>query len=155
MNYQLAQINIARMREPLDAPLMWEFVHFLGPINELAEHQDGFVWRMKDEEGTSATSIETPFPDDMIIVNMSVWESLDALRHFVYQTAHSYFVRKGKQWFIRMDKPHMVLWWVPVGHEPSLEEAATKLEQLAAEGPGPEAFDWNKMYDSTGQLVKQ
>lgn len=153
MEYQLAQINIARMREPLDSPLMWEFNHFLGPINELAAHQEGFIWRLKDEEGTSATSLETPFPDDMVIVNMSVWESLETLRHFVYQTAHSYFVRRGKQWFEKMEQPHMVLWWVPAGHEPSLEEAAEKLAQLQQEGPGPGAFNWGKMFNEKGQPI--
>ena len=151
MKYQLAQVNIARMREPLDAPLMWEFVHFLGPINELAEHQEGFVWRLKDDEGTSATAVETPFKDDMIIINMSVWENLESPRQFVYHTAHSYFVRRGKQWFERMERPHMVLWWVPQGHEPSPNEAAAKLEELQANGPTPAAFDWSKMFDASGQ----
>lgn len=153
MQYHLAQVNIARMRKPLDHPLMQEFVHFLGPINELAEQQDGFVWRLKDEEGTSATDVETPFPDDMIIINMSVWQDLETLRNFVYKTAHSYFVRQGKQWFSRMERPHMVLWWVPKGHEPTPEEAAAKLELLQQEGPGPAAFDWSKRYDPSGSLL--
>lgn len=153
MKYQLAQLNVARMLEPLDHPLMWEFVHFLGPINELAEQQEGFIWRLKDEEGTSATSIETPFTDDMIIVNMSVWESMETLRHFVYKTAHSYFVRQGKQWFERMERPHMVLWWVSEGHEPTPVEAAAKLEALQQNGPTPEAFDWGRPYGPNGEQL--
>ncbi len=147
----LAQVNVAQMKEPLDSPLLAEFVHFLGPINELAEKHPGFVWRLKDEEGTSATSIETPFTDDMVIINMSVWESIDQLRQFVYHTAHSYFVRNGKQWFERMEKPHLVLWWVPAGHAPTPEEAAEKLELLDAQGPGPAAFNWRQMYDAAGE----
>lgn len=151
MKYQLAQLNVARMLAPLDDPLMWEFVHFLGPINELAEQQEGFVWRLKDEEGTSATSIETPFADDMIIVNMSVWESPETLRDFVYKTAHSYFVRQGKKWFEKMGRPHMVLWWVPEGHEPTPVEAAAKLETLQQQGPSAEAFDWSKLFSPEGK----
>ena len=153
MEYYLAQINVARMLQPLDHPLMHEFVHFLGPINELAERQSGFVWRLKDEEGISATSVETPFEDDMLIVNMSVWKDLETLRQFVYKTAHSYFVRQGKQWFKRMDRPHMVLWWVPADHIPTLEEAAEKLEQIQQNGPTPAAFDWSRMYKADGSRI--
>ena len=151
MLYHLAQLNLARLKAPKGDPLTEEFFTAIPAINTLAEAQPGFVWRLKDEEGTSATAVETPFEDDMIIINMSVWENLESLRQFVYHTAHSYFVRRGKQWFERMERPHMVLWWVPQGHEPSPNEAAAKLEELQANGPTPAAFDWSKMFDASGQ----
>lgn len=155
MKYHLVQVNIAQMREPLDSPLMSEFVHFLGPINELAEQQNGFVWRLKDEDGTSAVDIDTPFEDDMIIINMSVWESIQTLRAFVYQTAHRYFVSQGKKWFEKMERPHFALWWVPAGHTPGTEEAAEKLEQLTTNGPTPSAFNWAKMYNADGTTYER
>ncbi|MEL7222125.1 MAG: DUF3291 domain-containing protein [Bacteroidota bacterium] len=153
MNYQLAQVNIARLIAPLDDPLLSEFVHFLEPINGLAENSPGFVWRLKDEEGTSATTIETPFDDDMMVVNMSVWENVEALRNFAYKTAYSYFVKSGSRWFEKLGKPHLVLWWVPAGEYLTLQDAAEKLALLAENGSSASAFNFGHLYDANGQRI--
>lgn len=147
----LAQINIARMKAPLDDPIMKEFVDFIAPINKLAEESPGFVWRLKDEEGGSSMNIEVPVKDDMIIINMSVWEDFDSLKTYVYQTVHSYFVRSSKRWFDKMDKPHMALWWVEAGHQPTVEEAFQRLSMIEREGVGPEAFLFGKTYGPDGK----
>ena len=151
----LAQINVARMKFPLEAVEMKEFYDFLGPINQLAESSPGFVWRLKDEEGTSAVNIETPFPNDMMIVNMSVWKDITTLREFVYNTVHSYFVKSRKRWFEQMNRPHTALWYVPVGHEPTLEEAKTKLEQIERHGPTAAAFLPMKAFGPDGRPLQR
>jgi len=148
---QLAQVNIAKMKAPLDDPMMKEFVDFLGPINQLAEESPGFIWRLKDEEGGSSSNQESPLEDDSILVNMSVWEDLASLKAFSYQTVHTYFIRNGKQWFEKMKQPHMVLWWVEAGHHPTVAEAAGKLELLAQNGPTPAAFLFSRAFDANGK----
>lgn len=153
MIHQLAQINIARLKAPLDDPMISEFVHFLGPINELAEKSPGFVWRLKDDEGTSATSVETPFTDEMIIINMSVWENIETLRNFAYKTAHSYFVKSGHRWFEKMEKPHLALWWIPAGEYPTPWDAADKLTLLHQEGPSAAVFNFAYLHDHHGNRL--
>ena len=138
--YELAQINIARMRAPLDSTEMEEFREFIGPINALAERQEGFIWRLTDDADANATQVATPFPDDMVIVNLSVWRDEGSLRAFVFDTAHSYFVRQRRRWFERMRSPYLALWWVARGHRPDLREAKERLDRLAASGPTPVAF---------------
>lgn len=155
MTHHLAQVNIARLLAPLDDPMISEFVHFLGPINELAESSPGFVWRLKDEEGISATEMETPFEDDMLIINMSVWKDVESLRDFAYKTAHSYFVRNGNRWFEKMERPHMALWWVPVGENPSMQDAADKLALLHKEGPSTAAFNFAHLYTPLGESLRK
>lgn len=150
---QLAQINIARMKAPLDDPIMKEFVDFLDPINKLAEESPGFVWRLKDKDGGSSTNIDVPVEDEMIIINMSVWEDFESLKTYVYQTVHSYFVRSSKRWFDKMEKPHMALWWVDAGHEPTVEEALERLAMIENQGVGPEAFLFGKAYGADGEKL--
>lgn len=136
--FHLAQINIARMKAPLDDPLMAGFVAALDPINQLADESEGFVWRLQDEEG-DATNIRV-FEDDALIVNLSVWASMDALRHFVYQSGHLQVMRQRKKWFTHMAQLYMALWWVPAGHTPTPEEGRDRLETLQRHGPTPDAF---------------
>src|SRR5215210_5191619 len=109
------------MRAPLDSPAMAGFVAALEPINALADAAPGFVWRLQTDDG-DATGIRA-FDDDMLIVNMSVWETIDALRGFVYDSDHRAVMAGRRQWFERMAEAYTVLWWVPVGHVPSVEEA--------------------------------
>lgn len=131
---QLAQINIAHMKAAQNDPIMKEFVDFLDPINKLADESPGFIWRLVGEP-------TEPVPwNDMIIINMSVWENIETLKDFTYNTAHSYFVRSRKKWFQHLGTPHYVLWWVEEGHIPTLAEAAEKLELLAKNGATPDAF---------------
>ncbi|HYN97906.1 MAG TPA: DUF3291 domain-containing protein [Pilimelia sp.] len=137
--YHLAQLNIARMRAPLDDPLMRDFTAALPEINALADASAGFVWRLTDDDGVDATALR-PFAQDLL-VNMSVWTSLTALRDYIYRTAHLEFLRRRREWF-RADgpAPHAVLWWLPAGRLPTLDEARERLDRLATIGPGPAAF---------------
>jgi uncharacterized protein DUF3291 len=136
--YHLAQANIGRIRAPLDDPIMEGFRSQLDPINALADRSPGFVWRLQTEDG-NAMAIR-PFPDDRMAINMSVWESLEALQQFVYQSAHVGPLRDRKQWFEPIEGPILVMWWVRAGHVPTVAEALERLRHLKAHGPSPEAF---------------
>lgn len=142
--YQLAQANIARTRAALDDPLMQGFVEQLEPINRLADNSPGFIWRLQTEEG-DATSIQL-FEDPRIIVNLSVWASFEALKSFVYSGAHLAVLRSKKSWMEQLDSPALVLWWVPVGHRPSPQEAQQALARLEQHGPSAAAFTFAKPY---------
>jgi hypothetical protein len=135
--HQLAQLNIARMRTPLESPEMADFVANLERINALADGSPGFVWRLQTDEG-DATAMR-PMGEDML-VNMSVWRDLDALTRFVYRSAHAEILRRRTEWFERMPEASMVLWWVPAGHRPDVVEARLKLDLLRVNGPTPDAF---------------
>lgn len=143
----IAQVNIARMLAPLHSNTMKEFRDFIAPINELAESSPGFVWRYTDDAATQEAATDPPFGDNMIIVNISVWESVETLREFTYKTVHSYFVRKRGRWFEGMGHPHLACWWVAPGTQPSVAEAKRRLEILERDGIGPEAF-------TLGQVVE-
>jgi hypothetical protein len=143
-SFYLAQINIGRMRAPLDDPVMADFVAQLEPINAVADVQPGFVWRLQDEAG-DATAIRV-FEDDRILINLSVWESLEALRAYVYHSAHLGVLRDRKRWFEPPDGAHMVLWWIPAGHIPTPEEGRQRLEQLRRDGPTAAAFTFTKSF---------
>ncbi|MFC3851737.1 DUF3291 domain-containing protein [Salinispirillum marinum] len=150
MVYQLAQLNIAHLVAPMDSPTLADFVANLDRINALAEGSPGFVWRLQTEDG-NATEIDFFGPD--YIVNMSVWESHEALHNYVYRSAHTDILRRKKEWFHTMPTAHMVLWWVPEGHQPTLEEAAQKLELLNAKGPSAEAFTFKQAFEPPKQGV--
>lgn len=142
--FYLAQINVARMRAPLTDPLMAGFVAQLDPINALADRSPGFVWRLQDDAG-DATSIRV-FDDALILVNMSVWETLAALRAYVYRSAHLGALRDRKRWFELPDGPHLALWWIPAGHVPTPEEGKQRLEHLRRHGPTPDAFSFQHAF---------
>jgi len=139
----LAEFNIGRLRYPLDDPRMADFVNNLDSINSLAERSAGFVWRFKDESG-SATNTR-PFDDTQIIVNMSVWESVEALERYVWQTVHKRIYGRRQEWFDKLDGPHIVLWWVPVSHTPTVTEAKERLSHLTQHGPTEHAFGWESL----------
>jgi hypothetical protein len=136
--HHLAQVNVATLRAPLDGPELAGFVAQLEPLNALADQSPGFVWRLQTEDG-DATAIR-PFDDDRVMVNLSVWASLEALRTFVYATRHLEVVRHRRVWFHRMPDPYLALWWVPAGTIPTVAEARDRLELLAAKGPTADAF---------------
>jgi hypothetical protein len=141
--YELAQLNIAVMKEPLDSPRMADFVANLDRINALAERSPGFVWRLKTEEG-DATALR-PLGENTL-VNMSVWQDVAALNNYVYRTAHVEIMRRRKEWFDRMSEAHMVLWWVPQGHRPSVVQAIQRLQLLRTQGPGADAFTFRHAF---------
>ena len=139
----LAQLNIGRFRYRTDDPRMADFMNNLDLVNALAERSPGFVWRLKDGSG-NATSFR-PFPDPNMAVNLSVWESVEALERFVWQTVHKRFYGHQTEWFEKLETPHLVMWWMPAGHRPSLEEAKERLEHLTAHGPSDDAFGWESV----------
>lgn len=141
--YELAQLNIALLKAPLESPLLTDFVANLERINALAEAAPGFVWRLETEDG-DATALR-PFGDDFI-VNMSVWANYESLHAYVYGSDHARIMSRRREWFERMREAHLVLWWVPVGHRPNLEEAAGRLEALRSHGPHAEAFTFRKAF---------
>ena len=136
--WELAQLNIAQPVAPLDSPALADFMANLDRINALADVSPGFVWRLEDESG-DAVGFNQPFGDDMI-VNMSVWESIEALHDYVYQSAHIEVMRRRKDWFESVQGAMAVLWWVPQGHIPDLYEAQTRLNLLIQAGPTQDAF---------------
>ncbi len=142
--YHLAQINIARMIAPLDNPIMAGFVAQLDSINALADESAGFVWRLQTDDG-NATDI-TAFDDPVILVNMSVWESIEALHTYTYKTAHSGVFRDRKKWFEMPKEAHMALWWIPAGHVPTVEEGQERLNLLRQNGPTPKAFTFKQNF---------
>jgi len=138
MAYQLAQINIGRLVAPIDDPKIAEFVAQLDPINALADQAPGFVWRLQSGSG-NATDI--PYNDDpSIMVNKSVWESLEALRNYAYKSEHMKVLRDRAKWFVKMDKPIYCLWWIPAGHIPSVAEGRERLEHYQEHGATPHSF---------------
>jgi hypothetical protein len=136
-DWHLAQLNVARLRVPLEHPAMIPFVTNLLTINAEADAAPGFVWRLASEAG-NATDLR-PWGDDMI-VNMSVWTDVESLRQYVFTPGHIEIMRQRRALFTPMDTPYSVLWWVPAGHIPTLEEAKERLDLLTAEGPSPRAF---------------
>lgn len=141
--YHLAEMNIAQLRAPLTDPLIKEFVEGLDPINAIADQSPGFVWRLQTEEG-DATSLR-PFENELVIVNMSVWETVDALKQYVYKTNHVDFVRRRKEWFDKMEI-FFVMWWIPIGHMPTVDEGKAKLAHLAEHGETSEAFTFRSPF---------
>jgi hypothetical protein len=140
----LAQVNIARARGPLESATMAGFVARLDEINALADRSPGFVWRLQTEAG-NATYLR-PYEDDRILFNLSVWETVEALRAYVYRTAHAEVLRQRHEWFSRFEAPYLALWWVPAGHRPSVDEAKQRLARLAQDGPTPFAFTFRSLY---------
>ena len=135
---KLAQLNIALAKYALDAPEIKDFVDNLDLVNGIAESSEGFVWRLKDESG-DATNIKA-FDDPNMIVNMSVWDSVDSLKNFMFRTHHRDFMRRKNEWFHRLAEDTYVLWWVEDEHIPSLDEAIERLEHLREVGDTPYAF---------------
>lgn len=139
----LAELNIGRFKYPTSDPHMAEFMDNLDRVNAIAERSPGFVWRLK---GDNNNATQFRVGDDMA-VNLSVWEDAKSLETYVFKTVHAQFYRKRAAWFDLMEKPHMVMWWVPEGHRPTLEEAYARLEQYQTEGPTERAFGWAEIMD--------
>lgn len=142
--YHLAQFNVATLRHPLDDPRTADFVALLDPVNALADAAPGFVWRLVEEGRPDATGMRPAGAD--VIVNYSVWESAEALWDFVYRSAHLGTMRRRREWFHRHAEAHLVMWWIPAGHVPTVEEAMERLALLRGEGPSPRAFTFSSAY---------
>jgi heme-degrading monooxygenase HmoA len=151
--WQLAQVNIGRARGAIDGPIMAEFVARLEEINALAEQTPGFVWRLQTVDG-DATAIR-PYADERIMINMSVWADLEALRSYVFKSAHAAVMRRRREWFERFEGVYLALWWVPSGHRPTAAEAVSRLDHLEAHGPTPFAFSFRQPFDAEGRAVSR
>jgi heme-degrading monooxygenase HmoA len=145
LSYHLAQINAAPLLAPIDDPQIADFANAIAQINALAEQADGFVWRLVSDEGEDATGIRID-DDPLVIVNMSVWESMDALYKYVYNSNHAQFFARRREWFRKWDKPSPVMWWIPVGTMPTLEEAIERIDYMALNGPTPYAFNFKQRF---------
>ena len=137
-HYHLAQYNIARLLAPLDSPQLADFVANLDRINGIGDRSPGFVWRHQTDEGNS-TAVRVR-GDPMIIINFSVWEDADSLFQYTYRSDHAEVFRRRREWFDQHESYYLVLWWVPAGHEPTVEEAEERLDHLQEHGPTPHAF---------------
>ena len=144
--HHLAQYNIARLLAPLDDPLLADFVASLDRINTLGDRSPGFVWRHQDADGTSTgTRVRD---DDAIIINFTVWESVEAVFEYAYRSAHVEVFRRRREWFEEMREASMVLWWLPAGHIPTVEEADARLDYLRAHGPTAHAFTFKQRFSA-------
>ena len=153
-NYQLAQINIAKMNGVnINDPVMKEFVDNLILINSLAESSDGFVWRLKGENN-NATNLN-PYNDEQIIVNISVWQSIEHLEHYVYKTMHTEFLKRRKEWFQKFGKAYYALWWIVKDEYPTVAEAISKLTYMQQNGATQEAFDFKNRFKTPVLFSKQ
>src|ERR671937_422180 len=150
--FHLAQANIGRLRAPVEDPIMEGFRSQLDPINALADRSPGFVWRLQTEDG-NALAIR-PFADERMAINMSVWESLEALQQFVYRSAHVGPLRDRTQWFEPIEGPILVLWWIPAGHVPTVAEALERLGHLKQRGPSAYAFTFRMPFPSPDEQSK-
>ena len=151
MSFHLAQINIGRLHRPLDEHENTEFVGGLDHINAIAESSAGFIWRLQDDDGLSSSYVRLPGEDDpLLIVNYSIWEGLDALRDFVYRSAHNSYLRRRHEWFEKPTEPTTVMWWVPAGTVPSLAAAYDRLKELSANGPTARAWSLSETFPPPG-----
>jgi hypothetical protein len=144
----VAQLNIGRLRAPIDDPSIDDFRLNLDRINALAESTPGFVWRLQDDTG-NATSIKL-FEDELEIINLSVWESIDALANFAYRSAHVELLRRRREFFEVPQQPILCLWWIPEGIIPTPQDAIDRLEHLRRHGPTPMAFTFRHRFDPFG-----
>jgi len=139
-NHYLAQLNIGRIGYEIEDPRMADFSDNLAMVNGLAERTPGFVWRYIGKSGNSTS--RRPYSDPRIAINLSVWESVEALARFVYQTIHKRFYGRSAEWFEYFEGPYFVMLWVPFGRRPDVEEAVARLEHFKRNGPSDHAFDW-------------
>lgn len=144
MHYHVAQVNMGRIKAPLDDASMAGFMGRLDEINALADRSPGFVWRLQTSEG-NATYFR-PYDDDRILLNMSVWKTIEDLKHYVYRTIHAEVMRERQKWFEKFEGAFIALWWVPVGHIPGIDEAKKRIAHLNSHGPTQFAFTFKTIF---------
>ncbi|MFJ5733685.1 DUF3291 domain-containing protein [Streptomyces paradoxus] len=146
--YELAEVNIARLKAPLDSPQLKDFVDALDPVNADADAADGFVWRLQSDSG-NATDVPV-FGDSWLILNMSVWRDADSLTAYMYQGRHREMLARRREWFERVAEAMVTLWWVPAGHRPTVAEAESRLLHIRTHGPTPYAFTLRTQFPPQG-----
>ncbi|MEO1246635.1 MAG: DUF3291 domain-containing protein [Pseudomonadota bacterium] len=146
--FHLVHCNVATMRGESQQAVMAGFFERLDALNALADRSPGFVWRLDSEEQEILAA--RIFDNDRLLVNLSVWETLEALEHYVYRTAHADALRQRAAWFEPSARASLALWWVPAGHTPDVEEAKARFDKLWANGPTPDAFGFRRRFDPGG-----
>ncbi|MFD5949425.1 DUF3291 domain-containing protein [Streptomyces collinus] len=147
-SHELAEVNIARLKAPLDSPQLKDFVDALDPVNADADAADGFVWRLQSDSG-NATDVSV-FGDSWLILNMSVWRDADSLTAYMYQGRHREMLARRREWFERVEEAMVTLWWVPAGHRPTVAEAESRLLHIRTHGPTPYAFTLRTQFPPQG-----
>jgi Domain of unknown function (DUF3291) len=150
---RLAHANLARQRAPLEAPVMRQFVAALDPVNRIAEGSPGFAWRLRSSERHGATVRQDG--SGPVVVNLSVWESYEALHAFVYHSPHGAYLRRRARWFEPIRQPSTVLWWVEADERPTVDEALRRLRHLQAHGPSPQAFSLRRRFERDGRPTRR
>lgn len=148
-DFNLAQVNIAKALAPMDDPIMKDFVDNLDKINEIADNSEGFIWRLKDEDKDEAVSV---FQDKTLIINMSVWTDIESLFKYTYKSGHIEVFKRKKEWFSKIKMMHMAFWYVPVGYEPTFEDAKNRLDYLNIHGATPYAFSFKEKFSKEAFL---
>jgi Domain of unknown function (DUF3291) len=153
MAFHLAQLNIGRILFPMDTPEMSGFKDNLDRINALADSSEGFVWRLVgDGEGSNDATSLRPFDDDStLLINMSVWTDLEGLKNYVYKSVHTDFLKRRAEWFEKMRDVIVVLWWIPEGHIPTVQEAKERLERLRKNGSNEFAFSFREAFPAPSE----
>jgi mannose-6-phosphate isomerase-like protein (cupin superfamily) len=151
MRYHLAQVNIARMRGTTAAPVMRGLADRIDEINRLAETSPGSVWRYTGSESSHQpfqvfSDYFVPYEPERLFFNMSVWESIEQLKHYLHHTAHVEMLRDKDQWMAHFDRAYLALWWVPAGHVPTVAEARERLQRVEECGATPFAFTLTKIF---------
>lgn len=144
--FQLAHLNVAQLKAPTSDPLLADFVARIPGVNALGDSTPGFVWRLHDGSDEAGPD---PFADPLLLINLSVWESVDALRAFVYAGAHAQVMRDRRRWFDSGGQAPYVLWWVRSGERPTLIDAKRRLESLRDNGPSPSAFTFVRTFPAS------
>lgn len=147
--WHLAQLNVGRAVAPVDDPAMHDFVNQLDEVNHLGDASPGFVWRLQGEGGTSSELRTTD--DPRYLVNLTVWESIEALHAFTYRSDHRRVFKRRYEWFERRDGPNVCLWWLPAGSLPTIKDAEARLAHLAAHGPTPTSFTFKVSFPPPGE----
>ncbi|MFL1013553.1 DUF3291 domain-containing protein [Flavisericum labens] len=142
-SYHLAQVNIAKRLAPMDDPIMQDFVNNVERINGIADHSEGFIWRLKDEDKDEAAQA---FQDDSLLINMSVWKDQESLFNYTYQSNHIEVFKRKKEWFHKVQMLHMAFWYTPEGYRPTFQEAKERLEYLNNHGETPYAFTFKSKF---------
>ena len=147
--HHLAQVNVARLRAPVDDPSMREFAAGVAPIHRLAATSTGFVWQLRTDDGHGVCV--QPSEGGPVFVNLTVWRDYDCLHAFTYRSAHADFLKRRSRWFTATPQPSTALWWVPVGTTPAVDDALRRLRLLRTYGPTPRAFSLRRRFHPDGR----
>ena len=154
--FHLAELNVGRLLAPVDDPQVAEFMNALDRVNGLGKRMPGFVWMMEGSGAPGTGNTEAKIDGDaQYVSNLTVWENVETLEAFVWNTVHRQFYERRQDWFEVLGKMHFVMWWVPVGHKPTLAEALARLEHVTTNGDTDHAFGWKYLKDAKGWKTHQ